>query len=185
MIWVLGSSRLIRETGFDCPRPVVIWRKLTMLYPASFGDNPLYPKDTDFRVIRKDDTNGFGVISLRSFKRGEIVAAMAGERVSDIRQHTLQIDDNTHLHDTYFSGYFLHSCSPNISLDMRNMLITAVKDIAANSYLTMDYAETEQVLFRQFACACGSENCRGWITGNKEIHPGFIQEAIACGPDAA
>ena len=36
-----------------------------MLYPASFGDNPLYPKDTDFRVIRKDDTNGFGVISLR------------------------------------------------------------------------------------------------------------------------
>ncbi|HAU08117.1 MAG TPA: SET domain-containing protein-lysine N-methyltransferase, partial [Gammaproteobacteria bacterium] len=113
-----------------------------MLYPASFGDNPLYPKDTDFRVIRKDDTNGFGVISLRSFKRGEIVAAMAGEVVTDIRQHTLQIDDESHLHDTHFSGYFLHSCSPNISLDMRNMLITAVEDIPANSYLYMDYAET-------------------------------------------
>ena len=73
-----------------------------MLYPASFGDNPLYPKDTDFRVIRKDDTNGFGVISLRSFKRGEIVATMAGEVVTDIRQHILQIDDESHLRDIYF-----------------------------------------------------------------------------------
>ena len=87
-----------------------------MLYPASFGDNPLYPKDTDFRVIRKDDTNGFGVISLRSFKRGEIVAPMAGEVVTDIRQHILQIGDESHLHDIYFSGYVLHSCSLNISL---------------------------------------------------------------------
>lgn len=87
-----------------------------MLCPASFGGNPLYPKDTDFRVIRKDDTNGFGVISLRSFKRGEIVATMVGEVVTDIRQHILQIDDESHLHDICFSGYVLHSCSLNISL---------------------------------------------------------------------
>jgi len=32
----------------------------------------------------------------------------------------------------------------------------------------MDYAETEDVLFRQFACCCGSEKCRVWITGRKE-----------------
>ena len=156
-----------------------------MLYPASFGDNPLSPKDTDFRVIRKDDTNGFGVIALRSFKRGEIIAAMAGEVVTDIRQHTLQIDDNTHLHDVHFSGYFLHSCEPNISLDMKAMRITALQDIAAESYLYMDYAETEQVLFKQFACACGSDSCRGWITGNQEVHPGLVHEAIMVGTDAA
>ena len=156
-----------------------------MLYPASFGDNPLYPKDTDFRVIQKDDTNGFGVIALRGFRKGEIIAAMAGEVVSDIRQHTLQIDDHAHLHDTYFSGYLLHSCSPNVSLDMKNLLVTALADIPANSYLTMDYAETEQALFKQFACACGSENCRGWITGNQEIHPGLVQEIAMRGPDAA
>ena len=156
-----------------------------MLYPANFGDNPLYPKESDFRVIQKDDTNGFGVISLRAFKRGEIVAAMAGDVVADIRQHTLQIDDNLHLHDTFFSGYFLHSCSPNISLDMKNLLVTALEDIPANSYLYMDYAQTEKVLYKQFSCACGSENCRGWITGNQEIHPGFVREAALRSSDAA
>lgn len=156
-----------------------------MLYPASFGDNPLFPQDSDFRVIRKDDTNGFGVIALRAFKRGEVVAAMAGEIVSDIRQHTLQIDADTHLHDTYFSGYFLHSCAPNISLDMKNLRVTALEDIAANSYLTMDYAETEQVLFKQFACSCGTVHCRGWITGNQEIHPSVSHDVALHGTDVA
>ena len=78
-----------------------------MLYPASFGDNPLYPKDTDFRVIRKDDTNGFGVISLRSFKRGEIVATMVGEVVTDIRQHILRAGfDQSQRRMNYFTSEF-------------------------------------------------------------------------------
>jgi hypothetical protein len=33
----------------------------------------------------------------------------------------------------------------------------------------MDYAETEDVLFKQFPCFCGSPNCRLWITGRKEM----------------
>ncbi|WP_339138175.1 MAG: hypothetical protein WGN25_08090 [Candidatus Electrothrix sp. GW3-4] len=32
----------------------------------------------------------------------------------------------------------------------------------------MDYAETEDVLFKQFPCSCGSPACRLWITGRKE-----------------
>jgi hypothetical protein len=42
-------------------------------------------------------------------------------------------------------------------------------------YLTMDYAQTEDVLYRQFPCSCGAENCRGWITGRKEAP---IAEAV-------
>ena len=34
----------------------------------------------------------------------------------------------------------------------------------------------EDVLFRQFPCSCGSENCRGWITGRKEQTAGYIAE---------
>lgn len=145
-----------------------------MLYPRRFGTNPLYPKNTKFRVIRKDDTSGCGVLSLRSFRRGEVVAAMAGEVVPDI----LQIDDNFHLYDPHFSGYFLHSCFPNISLDMQKMIITAVRDIGANTHLTMDYAETEKVLYKQFSCACGSDNCRKWIVGNQEVDRAKFAEMI-------
>ena len=36
------------------------------------------------------------------------------------------------------------------------------------SLLTIDYAETEDVLYRQFACHCGASVCRHWITGRHE-----------------
>lgn len=140
-----------------------------MLYPPSYGVDPAYPKADDFAVVQKDAKSGHGVISYRAFKRGDIVAKMSGEIIDVILQHTLQISPGKHLFDPYFSGYFLHSCSPNISLNMKTMTVTALKDIEANSFLYMDYAETEDYLFKQFPCSCGSENCRGWISGKKDV----------------
>lgn len=147
-----------------------------MLYPARFGNDPLFPKASDFEVVFKGEETGKGVISYRAFKRGEVIARMSGEIVSEIRQHTLQISPEKHLYDTYFSGYFLHSCSPNISLNMVDMTVTALKDIPANSFLYMDYAETEDYLFKQFPCSCGSTNCRGWISGKKDLVPEMLPQ---------
>lgn len=141
-----------------------------MLYPDQFGKDPLFPKHSDFAVVFKDELAGRGVMTYRAFRPGEIVARMAGYIVHEIRQHTLQLTPKTHLFDPYFSGFFLHSCSPNISLNMVDLTVTAIRDISANGFLYMDYAETEDVLFKQFPCSCGSPNCRGWITGRKEIH---------------
>ena len=149
-----------------------------MLYPATYGQNPMLPKATDFMVVHKDDMTGKGVICYRAFKRGEVIAHMTGEVISEIRQHTLQISADKHLYDPHFSGYFLHSCDPNISLDMKNLTVTALKDIPANSYLYMDYAETEDYLFKQFPCSCGASNCRGWITGKKQMLPAMAEYAL-------
>ena len=142
-----------------------------MLYPASYGHDPLYPKADDFQVVYKDERSGKGVICYRAFKRGEVIASMSGEVISEIRQHTLQIAPDKHLYDPYFSGYFLHSCAPNISLDMENMTVTALQDIPANSYLYIDYSETEDHLFKQFPCSCKAKHCRGWISGKKDMLP--------------
>ncbi len=146
-----------------------------MLYPESFGVNPLFPQATDFKVTTKDTSTGYGVLALRSFEAGNLVAAISGEVVPDILQHTLQISKDKHLLDLYFTGYLLHSCSPNISVDMRNMTVTALQHIPANSFLYMDYAQTEEVLYKQFPCSCGSEACRGWITGSLEMPGGATQ----------
>lgn len=140
-----------------------------MLYPDQFGDDPLFPKHSDFAVVFKDEMAGRGVIARRAFKKGEVIARMAGHVVNEIRQHTLQLTPETHLFDPYFSGYFLHCCSPNISLNMTDLTVTALENIAADTFLSMDYAETEDVLFKQFPCSCGAANCRGWITGRKEM----------------
>lgn len=142
-----------------------------MLYPARFGNDPLFPQSTDFSVVFKDEMTGLGVVSYRSFRAGEVIAKMAGEVVEDIRQHTLQISPREHLFDTHFSGYFLHSCEPNISLDMSSMLVTALRDISAGDFLYMDYAETEDHLFKQFPCSCGTASCRGWIGGRLDVLP--------------
>jgi len=142
-----------------------------MLYPAHYGQNPLFPNSSDFEVVYKDEMSGMGVICYRPFERGEVIAHMTGEVIREIRPHTLQIKSGLHLYDTYFSGYFLHSCSPNISLDMKNMTVTALKNIRPNSYLYMDYAETEDYLYKQFPCSCGSSNCRGWVSGKKDMVP--------------
>ncbi len=140
-----------------------------MLYPGEFGRDPLFPRAEDFSVIFKDDMVGRGVITYRAWRRGEVMARMAGHVVPEIRQHTLQISPTQHNYDPYFSGYFLHSCSPNISLDMKRMLVTALEDIPAGGFLYMDYAETEDYLFKQFPCDCGSPNCRGWVAGRLEL----------------
>lgn len=147
-----------------------------MLYPDQFGKDPLFPKHSDFAVVYKDELAGRGVITYRAFKKGEVIARMSGHVVDEIRQHTLQLTQDAHLFDPYFSGFFLHSCSPNISLNMVDLTVTALRDIPANSYLYMDYAETEDVLFKQFPCSCGSSNCRGWITGRREmLNPVFLE----------
>jgi hypothetical protein len=92
--------------------------------------------------------------------------------VPDILQHTLQISQGKHLLDPYFTGYLLHSCSPNISVDMESMAVTATQNILTNTFLYMDYAQTEETLYRQFHCSCGSQACRGWITGSLEMPTG-------------
>ncbi len=140
-----------------------------MLYPAHYGGNPLFPQASDFTVVRRNEEFGMGVICKRAFRAGELVAEITGEILDEITQHTLQIDAERHLLDLHFTGYLLHSCDPNVSVDMQNMRVTALRDIQPGDYLSMDYAETEEYLYRQFACCCGASNCRGWIMGSKDV----------------
>lgn len=140
-----------------------------MLYPLRFQTSPINPQVQDFEIVYKNNDSGSGVISRRSFVPGDLLAVMSGEVVPEIRQHTLQISADQHLYDPWFSGYFLHSCDPNVSLNMQTLKVTALREIAVGDYITMDYAETEDVLFKQFPCSCGAENCRGWVTGRKEV----------------
>jgi len=148
------------------------------VYPASFGSDPRFPKKCDFEIHKTSKSKGLGVIAKKAFQKGELVAKMAGPTVNNIQQHTLQISKNVHLHDTYFSGYFLHSCDPNIHVDMQKLEVTALKPIKKNSYLYMDYSETEDYLFKIFKCGCGAKNCRGIIRGKKDknLAPAFLAD---------
>ena len=139
-----------------------------LLYPFPLPDGAGYPDSVDFEVVSTDDGKGRGLYARRAFSRGDLIARVTGIVVPTVMQHTLQISPVSHLYDPYFSGMLLHSCDPNTHLDMQHFELWAAKDVAVGEALTMDYATTEDVLFRQFACKCGAPNCRGWVTGRRE-----------------
>lgn len=111
---------------------------------------------------------GKGLVAMRDFMRGEIIGSFTGVVGPEIKQHTLQIDPLHHLHDPHFIGYLLHNCDPNSVLDMHQPKLYCIKDIRKGEQLTMDYASTEDQLFKQFPCLCNAQNCRLWVTGRNE-----------------
>lgn len=138
------------------------------LYPGNFMLGDGYPNADDFIVAPREEGKGYGVYARRPFLRGYRVARVSGTIVHHVLQHTLQISTQAHLYDPYFTGYLLHSCDPNVFLDMRRFEVWAMKDIQAGDALTIDYASTEDILFKQFPCLCGAPNCRHWVTGRLE-----------------
>lgn len=123
------------------------------------------PKLKDFSLVYLNHKVQLGIVTRRQFCKGDVVADLNGEVVTDIRQHTVQISDKLHLFDPYFSGYISHSCDPNLQLIGADLQLIALKDIAAQERLTLDYNDTEDTLFKAFQCQCGAAQCQGWIEG--------------------
>ncbi|MCG8473515.1 MAG: SET domain-containing protein-lysine N-methyltransferase [Desulfobacterales bacterium] len=142
---------------------------MQQIYPLEIHEESSdYPTRQDFFVSKAGDEKGFGLFTRRLFQKGEQMARFTGEVLNEIKLHTLQISPSKHLYDPHFVGYLLHSCDPNVELNMKTLTMRALKDIAPGEALTMDYASTEDVLYRQFACACKARKCRQWITGRLE-----------------
>lgn len=139
------------------------------IYP--FAELPVhlgFPSRADFQII--DNTNGSAaaVAALRDFPRISRICRASGHLLPYRCRHTRQLARGIHVYDPRFCGLLRHSCDPNVFLDMSELWLWALKDIKKGDRLTMDYATTEDTLMRQFACQCGSFDCRGWITGYDE-----------------
>ncbi len=147
-------------------------------YPDFIPPFEYEPTRDRFEIRYIGDSVGQGVVALTDFNVGDIVFAFTGIFSSKITQFTLRVTDTLHLHDPFFMGKVLHSCDPNCYVDMNARTFTAIKPIKAGDFVTMDYAQTEAVLYKPFRCSCGSANCRGWVRGYAEADPSTI-ESIA------
>lgn len=126
------------------------------------------PTSEQFAAAAVNGRIGKGLKARVPFGRGSLLAHFVGVLSNRILQHTLQVTPNIHLHDPYFVGLLSHACAPNCVLDMARLEVWALTDIAVGDLLTIDYAMTEDTLFRQFPCICGAPGCRKWITGRRE-----------------
>jgi len=125
------------------------------------------PDDT-LQVCDTDSEYGLGVRTLAPRHKGEVIHHFTGVVSPELKQHSLQVSPGLHISETAVIGFLSHSCAPDCRLDMAKSEVVALRDIAAGDLLTIDYAETEDVLYRQFACHCGAPSCRQWITGREE-----------------
>ena len=120
------------------------------------------------QVLHTQGPHGMGVRNLVARQAGEVIHRFSGVIGPELKQHTLQVSPGRHISETQVVGFLSHSCDPDCRLDMDAFELVALRDITAGDLLTIDYAATEDVLFRQFACHCGAANCRHWITGRAE-----------------
>lgn len=135
------------------------------IYPAHLPVVDFEPQAEDFRVFDVDSERGQGLVVLRPYRAGEPLFRMNGVLRDYVTQFTLQMAPGEHLDDPWVAGKVLHSCDPNARLDPATRLYIAVKDLEPGELVTMDYDETEDYLFRAFACCCGADNCRGYVAG--------------------
>ena len=137
---------------------------------------------------RSSDIEGRGLIAVAPIAAGEIVAIKGGHIVDTATLHTLperlqnsdvQIADGFHLAALEEAEYepvmlFLnHSCEPNVGF-AGNIVLVAMRDIAAGEELTTDYALFDDY-DGEMECRCGTAYCRGVISGRDWQRPELQQ----------
>ncbi len=128
--------------------------------------------------------SGRGLVALRAIAAGEVVAVKGGHVVTTERLRSLpeqlqnsdvQITDELHLvalTEEEYEAVMLfinHSCEPNVGF-AGNVVLVAMRDIAAGEELTTDYAMFDD--YEGFmACTCGRPACRQRIGGRDWTRP--------------
>jgi uncharacterized protein len=147
--------------------------------------------------LRSAGRKGSGVFATGPIARGESVAGFGGRVVDraefdelDVheRTHSIQVDEDLFLvgaGELDAADYMNHSCEPNAGL-LGNILVVAMRDIAAGEEICFDYAMCDADDYDEFVCACGTESCRGVITGAdwrrpelQEWYAGYFSAYIA------
>jgi len=114
---------------------------------------------------------GKGVFAKRAIPKGDEFLALDGEIISfeEVRKrgeaegNPIQIEDDQYL-DVVSPGVYLnHSCNPNTGI-VRDRILIALRDIAAEEEVRIDYSTTMQENSWTMECRCGDKACRGIIT---------------------
>jgi uncharacterized protein len=131
---------------------------------------------------RPTATKGTGVFAIAPIPANSTVAGFGGRVVDGkelaslgeaVRIHALQIDDDLFLASTPPfdpADYVNHSCDPNCGI-VGSVLLVAMRDVAAGEELCFDYAMTDSDDYDMFDCCCGTERCRGVVTGDDWKQP--------------
>lgn len=126
-----------------------------------------------------------GIFCREPVAKDEIVVVWGGKVLTadevdpsmpNFTQQVLQIDDELFLMTPSLepTDCFNHSCDPNVGMSGQISLI-AMRDIAPDEEVCLDYAMCDGSDYDEFDCTCGSPKCRGHITGEDWKRPELWQ----------
>jgi hypothetical protein len=124
--------------------------------------------------LRVSDKKGEGIFATRSFKTGEIVMVGTIEKVlKENHSHASQIGENEYVFHAGLISKVNHSCNPGCGIRVNETGahdFVAIRDILDSEEITFDYAMRNYgVDYFPKKCMCGSDICRGRITGWKDL----------------
>jgi hypothetical protein len=129
-----------------------------------------------------EEKGGCGVFAREPIKKGELLSLWGGRIVTadeidpnmpNLTQRILQVEEGLYLETPERlepADCFNHSCEPNAGLSGQ-IGVVAMRDIEAGEELNFDYAMCDATPYDEFDCYCGSENCRGRVTGSDWMRP--------------
>ena len=136
--------------------------------------------------LRVSEEKGEGVFATKSFMTGEIVmVGIIEKKLAKNHSHASQVGENEHVLHAGLISKVNHSCEPNCGIRINETGahdFAAIREIIVNEEITFDYAMRNYgVDYFPKQCMCGSEICRGRITGWKDlpdqrkiIYEGFV-----------
>ena len=115
---------------------------------------------------------GEGVYATRRFKRNDIV--IKGQIIEEGLENDpwcTQVGINRFVRREAIITKINHSCSPNVGYrtSQGGVDYIAYRDIECGEEIVADYAMGNYIVQHMPSCVCGTEKCRGDITGWKDL----------------
>jgi len=140
-------------------------------------DVPLHYLNPSIRLRPSPATGTFAAFAKRRIRSGELISIWGGHVVGESwldqlscgeQVHAVQVEEGLYLISLprgEGADFINHSCDPNAGL-RDSVTLVAMRDIKAGEEVCFDYAMADSSPYDEFDCQCGSERCRGRITGN-------------------
>ncbi len=125
-------------------------------------------------AARDTSLSGHGAFAVRDIPEGTIVHSLTGRPIHRTQLDTIDLDEVgvLQIDDDLFmvaqgnaDDYINHSCEPNLAFTEDGRHFIALRAIQAGEEVTFDYATAEDDPEWNIQCLCGSEKCRGSLTG--------------------
>ncbi|KIW00097.1 uncharacterized protein PV09_08283 [Verruconis gallopava] len=129
-------------------------------------------------VERSEKAFGSRAISLVDLPAGSLFARITNASPAVKAYTSVQTSENDHIELNSDLVYCNHSCDPSLIFDMSRFEIRVAphRDLKKGDALTFWYPSSEWEMDQPFDCTCGSSQCKGRISGAKDLSDEILRE---------